>query len=73
MAKQKEKRAVDMLITQPEIAVPFEVWRIIGAKTITFFGDQLCLQNEGDYARLDEARKAVEFYVEQLGGQVKWE
>jgi hypothetical protein len=72
MAKQKEKRAIDIIVTQPDIQIPWEVARFMDSKTIRFFGDQICLSNEGDYATLAEARKAIEWYVDQLGGKVKW-
>ncbi len=55
-----------------EVAVPFHVWRLIGnaQKSVFINGEQLCLGE--DYGTLEECRNAVAWYVEQLGGKVKW-
>jgi len=55
------------------IEVPFEVWSLFGhqQKHIDFYGDLICLGE--DSASLDKARKALAWYVDQLGGKVKWE
>lgn len=45
-----------------DIEVPYHVW--------TCFGDQASLGE--DAKSLDELRKAIEWYVEQLDGKVKW-
>lgn len=54
------------------VSVPWEVSRILGGKKINIFGDQIALSPSGDYASLEEARNAVAYYVEQLGGSVTW-
>lgn len=56
-----------------EVEVPWNVWRFIGSentKRISIHGDQICLGE--DYGSLDEVRNAIQWYVEQLGGTVKW-
>lgn len=67
-------RAIDNLKNAPpEIPVPWEVWSLWGhaAKRIDFAGDQASLGE--DYAKLDRIRFALEWYVDQFGGNVKWE
>jgi hypothetical protein len=34
-------------------------------------GNEICLG--GDYVSIEDARYALEFYVRQLGGSVKWQ
>lgn len=57
----------------PETDVPFYVWRLFGSqqKQIGIYGNEICLGE--DSASLEEARDAIAWYVEQLGGKVKWE
>ena len=71
----KEKKIVKQLKMQKDIEVPWHVWTKIGrcAKKISIAGSQASLTNEGDYGSLEELRKVVEFYVDQLGGKVNWE
>jgi hypothetical protein len=71
----KPKTALDFHKTAASVAeqeVPFNVWNKFGERTkfISFFGDQISLGE--DYASLEEVRAAIEWYVEQLGGEVKW-
>lgn len=58
---------------QKNIEVPYHVWRMFGdqCKFITLAGSQASLGE--DYGSREELRKAIEFYVDQLGGKVKWE
>lgn len=53
---------------------PWHVWtRLFGKKCRPeVLGNQINLGYETDYCNLDEAREAVEYLVEQLGGKVKW-
>lgn len=53
------------------VDVPWHVYRILGPKKIFIIVDQVDLGE--DSCSLDEARKAIEFYVEQLGGLVMWD
>jgi hypothetical protein len=64
----------EQLSLQKDIEVPWHVWTKLGpcAKKISLAGDQASLTNEADYASLEDLRKAIEFYVDQLGGTVKW-
>jgi hypothetical protein len=71
--KQKERRAIDMLVEVPQIEIPYHVCRVFSSKELTVLGDQVALSNEGDFVYLNEARAAVEWYVKQLGGVVAWE
>lgn len=65
-------KIIEQLKLQKDIEVPYHVWRMFGdqCKLITFAGGQASLGE--DYGTAEELRKAVEFYVEQLGGTVKW-
>lgn len=57
-----------------DIEVPWEVSHVLGAaKKIMVLDDSVCLGDDTDYCSLLEARTALEWYVQQLGGQVKWE
>lgn len=55
-----------------EVIAPYHVWSKFGhqQKIVTISGSDICLGE--DYATLSEARAAVAWYVEQLGGKVKW-
>lgn len=68
-----KKQLIDYLKEPSKLDVPWHVWRFIGnnSKQIDLAGDQACLG--GDFGTLQELRTAVEWYVKQLGGQVKWE
>jgi hypothetical protein len=43
------------------------------AKKISLHGNQASLTNEADFANLEELRKAIEWYADQLGGKIKWD
>lgn len=51
--------------------IPFEVWRFFGRKP-AFFGNQIEIAKEGDWATIPELQVALGWWVEQLGGKVKW-
>jgi len=55
------------------IVVPWSASRVISndLKEISVVGDQISLGE--DYVSLEEARAAIEWYANQLGGAVKWE
>lgn len=55
-----------------EVSVPWEVYRMFGSpsKMVFIWGDQISLGE--DFGSLEECRNAVKWYVEQLGGEVKW-
>lgn len=64
-------RAIQSIGT--EVAVPWTHWRLLGneaGKIIHISGSDICLGE--DYGSLDEARAAIAWYVEQLGGAVQW-
>lgn len=65
----------EQLKLQKDIEVPWHVWRMFGhcAKRISLHGDQASLTDQGDFGNQEELRRAIEFYVEQLGGKVKWD
>ena len=64
-------RAIEKIGT--EVEVPFHVHRIVGGKQMSIVGNQICIgNNDCDYASLTEAREALEWYVNQLGGNVQW-
>lgn len=65
-------KVIEQVKLQKDIEVPWHVWRMFGGqcKFITLAGNQASLGE--DYGTAEELRKAVEFYVEQLGGTVKW-
>lgn len=56
----------------PDIAVPWVCTSTFGEQTknIGVMGNQICLGE--DYKTLEEARKVIEWYADQLGGSVKW-
>jgi len=66
------KKAIDVLVDQEPIELPHHVVCAMGdtVTAITFFGDQLSFGE--DYLSLQEARDAIAWYVDQLGGKVKW-
>lgn len=63
------------LFAKKDIEVPWHVWTKFGegSKKISMQGNLASLTNDGDYGNLEELRRAVEWYVDQLGGEVKWE
>lgn len=61
------------MLESKDIDVPWESWRFFGkqSQSIGMAGDQASLGE--DYGTLSELRVAFEWYVDQLGGKVKWE
>lgn len=56
-----------------EVDVPYDTFRVIGAKTISIVGADVCIGGgDSDYVSLVEAQEAVAWYVTQLGGKVTW-
>lgn len=53
---------------------PWHVWtKLFGRKCKPeILGNQMSLSPDSDYCYIDEARSAVAYLVEQLGGTVKW-
>lgn len=57
-----------------QVQIPWEVWTKLGYRgVISIVGDEVCLGSESDCCTLENARKAVQWYAEQLGGAIKWE
>jgi hypothetical protein len=57
------------------VEVPFNVSRLVqgsGHKRLEIVNTMVGLGGEADWAELDEVRGALQWYVEQLGGEVKW-
>jgi hypothetical protein len=67
-------RLKEQLELQSNIEVPWNVWRMFGNKskngTIEIRGDQASFGE--DFGSKEELRVAIEWYVDQLGGKVKW-
>jgi hypothetical protein len=65
-------KVIEQVKLQKDIEVPFDVWRMFGGecKLIKVAGGQASFGS--DYGTVEELREAVKFYVEQLGGTVKW-
>lgn len=60
-----------------EVEIPFyNVSRLFfgsSKRKLYIFGNQVELGGEdSDFCSIDEARTAIEWYVEQFGGKVKW-
>lgn len=66
------KKLIEQIKLQKDIEVPFHTWRFFGSscKRINLAGEQASFGE--DYGNVEELRKAIEFYVEQLGGKVNW-
>ncbi len=72
----KPKTIADHLKAAPKpIPIPWDVSRIFneGRGKIHLSGDMASVTEHGDSATLDELRYAVEWYVKQLNGTVKWD
>lgn len=39
---------------------------------VSLAGSSVCFTNDGYYVSLEEAQQALEYYVQQFGGKVKW-
>jgi hypothetical protein len=68
-------KIIEQTKLQKDIEVPWYAWTKFGtvAQKIEIMGDQVCLAKGADFGNVDELRKAIEFYVDQLGGKVEWE
>lgn len=68
----RKKKIVDIVDSYPEIEVPYDVWRFFGrqCKFVSFAGDQASFGE--DYGAKEELRQCLDWYVDQLGGKVKW-
>jgi hypothetical protein len=54
------------------VDAPFHVWTKFSERqrTISIVGTDISLGE--DYCSIDQARDAIEWYVNQLGGKVEW-
>lgn len=67
------KNVKNILVNYPKpIEVPWHVWTCFGgsSKKITFAEEQASLGE--DFKTLAQLQTAIEWYVKQLGGKVKW-
>lgn len=70
MKKSKTlKNILDSAPVPPE--VPWEVWTKLGSKNVLLFNEQVSF-GESDYGTVEQMRTAIEWYVEQFDGIVKW-
>lgn len=69
----KSEKLTHQLGLQKDIEVPWESWRFFGnnSKIILVSGKEASFGE--DFGTVEELRDAIEFYVDQLGGKVKWE
>lgn len=69
------KTIKDKLQENNTIEVPWHVWTKFGeqCKHVEIMGNHAFLTKTGDSGTLQELQAAVEWYVTQLGGKVKWE
>jgi hypothetical protein len=64
----------EQLDLQSDIEVPWGVWRMFACengRSISVNGNHASFG--GDYGSKEELRAAIAWYVDQLGGKVKWE
>jgi len=55
------------------VKAPWAVSRVTGCTELSIVGDQVSIGVlDSDYVHLAEARTAIEWYVNQLGGTVTW-
>ncbi len=69
----KTKKLVNQLDEYNPITVPYDVWRFVGSKELDVMGNQACLSVTSDFGTKEQLRNALDWYVDQLGGKVKWE
>lgn len=57
-----------------ETELPWNVWTALQEKpgSITIFGDQVIMTEDGDYKSVAEVREALDWLANQFGGKVKW-
>lgn len=72
MKNNIDRKLVEQLKLQKDVEVPWHVWRFFSddCKVIFIGGDQASFG--GDFGDINDLRKAIEFYVDQLGGKVNW-
>lgn len=69
---KKQKTLKQILDNPPELPViPLHVWTKLGDKHVSVYLNQVSF-GESDFASLEEMRLALDWYVEQFGGEVKW-
>ena len=70
--KNKEVKAIDMVVNQPPIIFPYHVRRFFteGSRQIDFSGDQVSFGE--DFGTVDELRGVIEWFADQFDGKVKW-
>jgi hypothetical protein len=58
-----------------DVQIPFHVARFTSTRgSLLIFGDQVSIgTDDADFGSLEECRQAIEWYVQQLGGAVKWQ
>ena len=64
----------EQVLLQKDLETPAPVWKAFGsgAKKVLLSGSQASLHDDGDYMTVPELREAIEWYVDQLGGEVVW-
>lgn len=69
---KKEKKAIDLIGSQPSIKFPWHVGRFFvdGSRQIDFSNDQASLGE--DFGTLDELREVLNWLVDQFGGKITW-
>lgn len=78
MKKTKTKRLVDLAAEVVELEkkvppTPYNVHVALGAKLNLGFNGDVCIgSGDCDFVSVKEARSAVEWLVDQLGGKVEW-
>lgn len=53
-------------------AMPHKTMCMLGSRSISLSGDQICITPDGDYMTVEEIQEAMQWLIEQFGGQVKW-
>ena len=68
----KKKKAYQLMKEVKPVEIPYNVWRMFDqvTKEVHFANEQVSLG--GDYCTLEEVREAIEWYVDQFNGKVKW-
>ncbi len=65
-------KVYEQLKLQHDVEVPWEVWRFFGRTAKKFVLAGNAASPGEDFGNIDELRAAVAWYVDQLGGKVKW-
>lgn len=68
----KKKKAYQLMRDIKPVEMPYNVWRFFTNcdKQITFASEQASFGE--DYGDIKEIRTAIEWFVDQFGGKVKW-